>query len=63
MKPKKKSEGPIQSEMLKVFLKDIVSDRHPLVQLADMVDGNVFEEKLAPTFCDDNGRPGLPVRL
>ena len=63
MKPKKRHDGPIQSEMLKVFLKDIVSDRHPLVQLADMVEWGVFEERLAPTFCDDNGRPGLPVRL
>jgi transposase, IS5 family len=63
MKPKKKPKGPIQSELLKVMLKDIVSDRHPLVKLADMVDWNVFEEKLTPTFCDDNGRPGLPVRL
>jgi IS5 family transposase len=63
MKPKKRPNGPIQSEIIKVFLKDIVSDRHPLVLLADMVDWNVFEEKLCPTFCDDNGRPGLPVRL
>jgi IS5 family transposase len=23
----------------------------------------VFEEKLGPTFCEDNGRPGLPIRL
>lgn len=38
MKPKKRHKGPIQSEMLKMFLKDIVSDRHPLAQLADMVD-------------------------
>jgi transposase, IS5 family len=63
MKPKKKPEGPIQSEMFKVFLKDLVSERHPLVKLADMVDWKVFDEKLTPTFCDDNGRPGLPVRL
>jgi IS5 family transposase len=63
MKPRRKPEGSIQSEMFKVFLKDIVFDRHPLVKLADMVDWNVFEEKLALTFCDDNGRPGLPVRL
>jgi len=63
MKPKERPNGPIQSEMLKVFLKGIVSDRHPLVKLADMVDWKVFEEKLSPTFCDDNGRPGLPVRL
>jgi IS5 family transposase len=63
MKPWKKPEGLIQSEMFKVFLKDIVFDRHPLVSLADMVEWAVFEEKLTPTFCDDNGRPGLPVRL
>jgi transposase, IS5 family len=63
MKPKKKPQGPIQSSIIKVFLKDIVSDRHPLVKLADMVEWGVFEEKLASTFCDDNGRPGLPVRL
>lgn len=23
----------------------------------------MFEEKLGPTFCEDNGRPGLPIRL
>jgi len=63
MKPKKKPNGPIQSEMLKVLLKDIVSDGHPLVKLGDMVDWAVFEEKLALSFCEDNGRPGLPVRL
>jgi len=63
MKPKKRPSGPIQSEIIKVLLKDIVSDRHPLVKLADMVGWNVFEERLSPTFCEDNGRPGLPVRL
>ena len=63
MKPKKKPQGPIQSSMTKVFLKDLVSDRHPLVKLADMVEWGVFDEKLASTFCEDNGRPGLSVRL
>jgi hypothetical protein len=36
MKPKKKPNGPIQCEMLKVPLKDIVSESHPLVKLADI---------------------------
>lgn len=63
MKPKKRPSGPIQSEILKVFLKDIVSDSHPLVKLGDMVEWSLFEERLASSFCEDNGRPGLPVRL
>jgi len=63
MKPKKRPKGPVQSMMFKVFLKEIISDEHPLVKLADMVEWEVFEEKLGPTFCEENGRPGLPVRL
>jgi len=33
------------------------------VKLADMVEWEVFEEKLGPTFSEESGRPGLPVRL
>lgn len=63
MKPKKKPRGPVQSAMFKVFLKEIISEEHPLAKLADMVEWEVFEVKLGPTFCEGNGRPGLPVRL
>lgn len=56
MKPKKRPKGPVQSTMFKVFLKEIISDEHPLVKLADMVEWEVFEEKLGPTFCEENGR-------
>ena len=50
MKPRKKPEGSIQSELFKVFLKDLVFDRHPLVKLADMVEWEVFEKELARRF-------------
>jgi transposase, IS5 family len=63
MKPKRRRKGPVQSSLIKVFLKDIISDDHPLVKLADMVEWEVFEEKLGPTFCEYNGRPGLPIRM
>ena len=61
--PKKKHEGPIQSKMLKVFLKDIVLIRYLLEQLVDRVrvDWRVFEDNLNLTFCNDNGRLRLPV--
>jgi transposase, IS5 family len=63
MKPKKRRIGPVQSSLFKVFLKEIIFEDHPLAKLADMVNWEVFEEKLGPTFSEENGRPGLPVRL
>jgi transposase, IS5 family len=63
MKPKKRAKGPVQSSMFKVMLKEIISEDHALAKLADMVEWEVFEEKLGPTFSEESGRPGLPVRL
>ncbi|MFY9397687.1 MAG: hypothetical protein WAR22_04910 [Desulfomonilia bacterium] len=62
MKPKKRCKGLVQSLLIKVLLKDIISDDHLLVKLADLVEWEVFEEKLGPTFCEDNGRPGLSIQ-
>lgn len=36
MKPKKKLNGPVQSAMFKLFLKEIISDEHSLVKLASL---------------------------
>ena len=46
MKPKKRCKGLVQSLLIKVLLKDIISDDHLLVKLADLVEWEVFEEKL-----------------
>ncbi|HPX63705.1 MAG TPA: hypothetical protein PK187_06100 [Candidatus Syntrophosphaera thermopropionivorans] len=63
MKLKKRGKGPVQNLLIKVLLKDIISDEYPLVKLADLVEWEVFEEKIGPTFCEDNGGPGLPIQL
>ncbi len=63
MKPKKRGKGPVQSAMFRVYLKEIISEEHPLARLADTTEWEVFEEKLGLTFSRESGRPGLPVRL
>jgi len=43
-----------------MFQYDLVLGRYSMFQMADMVDWNVFEEKLSPMFYDDNSRSELP---
>lgn len=42
---------------------DMLNQSHPLYQLADKIDWGKFETAFAPLYCQDNGRPGKPVRL
>ena len=44
MKPKKGRRGPVQSSLIRMLLKDTISDDHHLVKLADLVEW----EKSAP---------------
>ena len=52
-----------QANLFKPLLRDIVSQKHPLVLLADSIDWKSFEDALESRFCADNGRPSCPVRL
>ncbi len=52
-----------QGHLFKPFLRDIVSERHSLVKLADAINWQSFDEGLEECFCSDNGRPSLPTRL
>lgn len=52
-----------QGDLFKVFLKNIVDVKHPLVRLAGQVDWKHFEAALAPAFADEAGRPSADVRL
>lgn len=52
-----------QGHLFKPFLRDIVSERHPLVKLASAINWKSFEIGLAECFCADNGRKSLPPRL
>lgn len=58
-----KAGGPEQGRLFNPFLKDMIDPRHPMVRLADSIDWGNFEEALAPSFCDGNGRPSIPVRM
>ena len=52
-----------QLSLFKPLLGDIVSPRHAMVQLADAIDWQSFEDGLGASFCVENGRPSCPVRL
>ena len=62
MKPK---ESPLESQadLFRSRLSQILDHKHPLYQLADRIDWSVFDEKFAPLYVEDVGRPGLPTRL
>lgn len=44
-------------------LSDMLNRSHPLYKLADKIDWNFFEKSFTPLYCQDNGRPGKPIRL
>ncbi len=58
-----KENGPEQGRLFNPFLKDIIDRSHPMVWLADSIDWSSFEEALAPSFCEGNGCPSIPVRM
>ncbi len=64
MLPKKISENDRnQGDLFKVMLRDVVDMKHPLVTLANSINREAIENKIAPLFCSNNGRPALPVRM
>lgn len=44
-------------------LETMLDSKHPLFNLANMVDWSFFEKSFSPLFCADNGRPPKPIRL
>ena len=44
-------------------LSDMLDQSHPLYRLADKIDWGKFETAFQPLYCQDNGRPGKPIRL
>ena len=44
-------------------LSDMLNQSHPLYRLADKIDRGKFETAFQPLYCQDNGRPGKPIRL
>ena len=54
---------PVQANLFKVMLRDIVNPRHELILLRDAIDWERFENALEPVYCPNNGRPSIPVRM
>lgn len=44
-------------------LDDLLNQQHPLYKLSHKIDWKRFEEAFSPLYCQDNGRPGKPIRL
>ena len=64
MVPKKKREGErSQGDLFRVMLRDVVDPKHPLVIVGNAINWEVIERKITPLFCQNNGRPALPIRM
>lgn len=63
MMTKTDSSVPVQDDLFKVMLRDLVAKGHELVLLRDAIDWQRFEKALEPAYCSDNGRPSIPVRM
>ena len=63
MMTKTDASKPVQGDLFKVMLRDLVAPGHELVLLRDAIDWERFEKALEPAYCSDNGRPAIPVRM
>ena len=63
MMTKVDASKPVQANLFKVMLRDIVFDRHELVLLKKAINWERFEKALEPAYCEGNGRPSIPVRM
>lgn len=62
MMTKVDASKPVQANLFKVMLRDLVFERHELVLLKKVICWERFETVLEPAYCADNGRPSIPVR-
>ena len=59
-----KNPPPSRSEdLFRSRLENMISQRHPLVRLAESIDWSVFEERWGALFESGLGRPAIPTRL
>lgn len=58
----KKEKNP-QLNMFQVPIKQFINESHELVQLSNKIDWESLERDLSVYYCEDNGRPGVPIRL
>lgn len=52
-----------QTSIFSVPLERICDPSQPLMRLTQSIDWTAFESAFGPLYCEDNGRPGKPIRL
>ena len=57
-----KIEKNPQLEMFKVPLKHFINENHELVLMSLKINWEQLESGLSIYYCEDNGRPGIPIR-
>jgi IS5 family transposase len=50
-------------ELFKTPLVNIINRKHPIVEIADRIDWKSFDDTFSTSFCPNNGRPSVPMRL
>ena len=63
MMTKTDSTRPVQDDLFRVMLCDLVAKDHELVLLSDAIDWKRFEKALEPAYSSDKGRPSVPIRM
>jgi len=63
MKPKPSPSKDKQGHLFKIELGRIIHKGHPMVRLADAIELNRLEEVFGASYCPDNGRPAVSIRL
>ena len=61
MKAKAKIQN--QENLFKSRLDQILNNKHPMFVLTNQIDWDFFEKEYGEYYCEDNGRPALPIRL
>jgi IS5 family transposase len=51
-----------QLEMFRIPIKQFIKENHELVLLSRKINWDELEDDLEKFYCNDNGRPGIPIR-
>ena len=59
----KQPDKPVEDDLFRQELANIINRRHELVRLAELIDWSVFDREFGAQFVSTTGRPALPTRL
>ena len=59
----KQPDKPVEDDLFRQELANIINRRHELVRLAELINWSVFDREFGAQFVSTTGRPALPTRL